>query len=243
MRIDFIIAGNQKCGTTALYEHLKTHPSIYIPKKEIHYFDNEDLYSNDTNYNKYHSFFSEHNNQKILGEATPIYLYWHGALERIKQYSKDIKIIVILRNPIERAFSHWNMEHNRGNEHLTFSEAIQHEASRCAEALPQQHRIYSYIDRGHYINQLSRLWSIIPKEQTLIINSANLKNRQLDTLLKVYDFLNIEIAANPPPIISHQGVYTQSITDSERAYLKDIYSAEIKELEAALNWDCSDWLA
>lgn len=249
MKIDFIIAGAQKCGTTALHECLIAHPEIFMPKnKEVHYFDNEHLYKNDPGYKRYHSFFDEHEDQKVLGEATPIYIYWHGALERIHQYNKEMKVIIILRNPIERAYSHWNMERSRGNEHLPFIEAIQQEISRCADILPAQHRVYSYVDRGHYIDQLRKLWNIFPKKQTLIINSTSLRHDQRDTLLEVYEFLGIESTAyaeqkNPPPLISHKGVYTYAMSENEREYLKNIYFWEIKELEIALGWDCSEWVA
>ncbi|VXB57562.1 sulfotransferase domain-containing protein [Pseudomonas sp. 8O] len=213
MKVNFIIVGAQKCGTTALHESLIKHPSIFIPKKEIHYFDNKSIYENDINYQNYHSHFLEYKKQSAIGEATPIYLYWNGALDRIKKYNDKIKIIVVLRNPIERAFSHWNMERNRGNENLTFLEAITCEAHRCAEALPEQHRIYSYVDRGHYIKQLNKLWDIFNKEQTLIIDSGRLKNYQRETLLEIHNFLGIESSENTgslphaPPNSTPRSIY------------------------------------
>ena len=69
-----------------------------------------------------------------------------------------MRLIVILRNPIERAYSHWAMEHRRGNDPLPFNLALEQEDARCREALPLQHRVFSYVDRGFYSAQLRRLW-------------------------------------------------------------------------------------
>ncbi|MGB7755383.1 MAG: hypothetical protein WBL23_04905, partial [Salinisphaera sp.] len=94
----------------------------------------------------------------VFGEATPIYMYWHDAPRRMWEYNPNMKLIVVLRNPIDRAFSHWNMEKSRNAESLSFWDAIQNEEPRCKEALPYQHRTYSYVDRGFYLEQLRRLW-------------------------------------------------------------------------------------
>jgi len=91
-------------------------------------------------------------------------MYWQNAPKRIWQYNPEMKIIIILRNPIERAFSHWNMERSRNAEHLSFWDAINTEKLRCQETLPLQNRVYSYIDRGFYIKQLENIWRYFPKK-------------------------------------------------------------------------------
>ena len=75
-----------------------------------------------------------------------------------------MRLIVILRNPIERAYSHWAMEHRRGNDQLPFALALEQEEARCREALPFQHRVFSYVDRGFYSAQLRRLWRFFGRE-------------------------------------------------------------------------------
>ena len=125
-RIDFIIAGTQKGGTTALYEYFRLHQNICMAdKKELHFFD-EDRYfeKKNPNYSKYHRYFSPNEHSQIIGEATPIYMYWNKSIERIHVYNPKIKLIIILRNPIDRAFSHWNMERDKGRESRTFLKAI-----------------------------------------------------------------------------------------------------------------------
>jgi hypothetical protein len=90
-----------------------------------------------------------------LGEATPIYMYWKRALPRIREYNPDLKLIMILRNPITRAYSHWNFERLASRESLPFREALLAEPARTAAVLPKQLRNGSYIARGRYTAQLA----------------------------------------------------------------------------------------
>ena len=148
MKIDFIICGTQKGGTSALDAYLRRHPEICMAiSKEVHFFDNEKAFCDGLpDYSLYHSFFSPQPSHKLVGEATPVYMYWRDATRRIWQYNPNIKLIVVLRNPIDRAYSNWNMERLRNRDTVAFWEAIQNEEERCREALPYQHRIYSYIE-------------------------------------------------------------------------------------------------
>jgi len=161
MKVNFLICGVQKGGTTAMYNYLSGHPEVFLVKrKEAHFFDFERFFQTaQIDYSIYHSLFNPTPQQRVLGESTPIYMYWHEAPKRIWQYNPDMKLIAVLRNPIDRAYSHWNMEYDRKTDSLPFWEALQSEAQRCREALPYQHRVYSYVDRGFYTEQLRRLWT------------------------------------------------------------------------------------
>ena len=143
--VDFIVAGAQKGGTTALDFYLRQHPNICMATgKEVHFFDTEKFFQgHKVDYDEYHSRFEPNASHVLVGEATPIYMYWHYAPRRIWEYNSKMKLIILLRNPIERAYSHWNMERSRNWEHLPFWDAIQYESQRCREALPYQHRVYS----------------------------------------------------------------------------------------------------
>src|SRR5438105_15608557 len=149
-KLSFVIAGAQKSGTTALNYYLKRHPQIALPvKKELHFFDRDELFAGaPVSYEPLHRMFRPTRPGTIAGENTPIYLYWRPALERIREYNAAIKLIAILRNPIERAFSQWNMQRQRGSEPLEFLEAVQAEPGRIARAAPQQLRTFSYADRA-----------------------------------------------------------------------------------------------
>lgn len=211
-------------------------------QKEVHFFDNESAFTAATDYSAYHSYFDIDIQGKLLGEATPIYMYWYDAPRRIWQYNPDMKFIIVLRNPIERAFSHWNMESERGFDKLSFWEAITIEEERSREALPLQHRIFSYIDRGYYTEQLRRIWHFFPKRQTLIIKNEELRNSPNDKLQEVSEFLTIDRFANIEHEEVHSRQYLTSMSDAERDYLKEKFFWEIKELESLLDWDCTEWL-
>jgi hypothetical protein len=243
-KIDFLIAGTQKGGTSALNAYLGDHPQICMAcKKEVHFFDNEQYFQdNAIDYSMYHSFFYPKPSHKLLGEATGIYMYWHDSPRRIWQYNPNMKIIIILRNPIERAYSHWNMQRDRKIDNLTFWDAIQSEQERCREALPYQHRKYSYVDRGFYVEQLRRIWRYFPKNQTLILRNEHLKARPQEILQEVYHFLEVHEFQDIDAKIIHSRPYISSMTSQEKAYLRHIFEYEIRNLERVLGWDCSNWL-
>jgi hypothetical protein len=245
MKVDFIICGTQKGGTSALDVYLRRHPDICMAeKKEVHFFDNEDAFRDSTpDYTQYHSVFKPGSSSQILGEATPIYMYWGDAPRRIWEYNPNVKLIVLLRNPIERAYSHWNMKRELGAEDLSFWEAIQREPERCREALPYQHRVFSYVDRGFYLEQLRRLWSFFPKEQVLVLKSDELKCQPARALKRVCEFLNIEPLNEVEPVNAHSRPYKSPMKPKERQYLRSVFELEIRGLERVLGWDCSSWLA
>ena len=113
-RLSFLVCGAQKSGTTALAAYLRQHPGIHLPKtKELHFFDDETQAWPEPDLNALHLHFQDADDDQLWGEATPISLYWDPAAERIWRYNSAIRLIVILRNPIDRAYSHWAMEHRR----------------------------------------------------------------------------------------------------------------------------------
>jgi len=242
--VGFVICGTQKGGTSALDVYLREHPEICMADvKEVHYFDNEEHFSGGKpDYSKYHAWFSPKKNHSILGEATPIYMYWNDSPKRIWEYNPNMKLIVMLRNPIERAYSHWNMERSRNADNLSFWEAISNEKERCREALPQQHRVYSYIDRGFYLEQLRRLWTYFPKDKVLILKNEDLKQKPDETLNYVCEFLGVCQFKNVIARDVHSRPYVSRISEKENDYLRSIFEPEIKELEAELNWNCGNWI-
>lgn len=239
-----MICGTQKGGTTALHAYFSEHPEICMADpKEVHFFDNEDHFANGKpNYSRYHDFFQPKRSHKVLGEASPIYMYWNEAPRRIFEYNPKTKIIVVLRNPIERAYSHWNMERSRHADRLPFAEAIRTEAKRCREALPLQHRVFSYIDRGHYINQLRRIWTYFPRDRVLVLKQEELRCNPAETLNQASTFLGITPFSNVEPKSVHTLPYNATMAAADRDFLRTTFAAGIKELEQELQWDCSDWL-
>lgn len=134
------------------------------------------------------------------------------------------------------------MERKRNADNLPFWDAIQNEPQRCREALPYQHRVYSYIDRGFYADQLRRVRSYFPREQMLILRNEELRNNLQNTLDSICKFLRITFFRDIEPKDVHSGSYVSSLTFREKTYLMNIFLYGIKDLERMLNWDCSDWL-
>lgn len=206
-RVGFLIAGVQKGGTTALYDYLRDHPDLEMsPVKEPHFFDDEDHVDwAAPDYGPYEALFS--GDGRLKGEATPIYTYWPEALERARAYNPALRIIVLLRDPIERAFSHWRMETARGAETLSFAESITVGRARVAQARtpPGHHRVYSYIERGFYAPQIVRLQGLFPKDRLLFLRSSDLKAAPRRILDAVCDFLGAPRLAMIEPKLSHVG--------------------------------------
>jgi len=242
MRVDFVIGGTQKGGTSALDSFLRQHPGICMPdtKKELHFFDRE---KDDIDYKKYHANFKPRPEQRAIGEASPIYMYWETAPYRIWKYNPKMKWILALRNPVERAFSAWNMETKRGKEKLPFAETIEKEPERCREALPLQHRVYSYIDRGFYAHQVRRLFNIFGKDNCLVLLNEELRNDHEKTLRRVFEFLGVDGSFVPPEASVFEREDTDKIDNQLRSRLIDIFYFDIKELERLLKRDLSAWYA
>src|SRR3954469_2219251 len=209
MKVDFVIGGTQKGGTSALDAFLRQHPEICMPAdlKEVHFFDREEMFrTSKPDYEKYHSHFRCAPDVKVIGEASPIYMYWNNAPERIWNYNRAMKWILILRNPVERAYSAWNMERKRGAESLSFEQAIDQEEDRCREALPLQHRIYSYVDRGFYSAQVRRIFNIFGREKGLVLLNEDLQHDHRGPLGKLFKFLGLSQPAptNSGRVFEHE---------------------------------------
>src|ERR1041385_4052085 len=133
-KLDFMIAGTQKSGTSVLTYYLNQHPAIAMAHKEEahlivqprrHFFDNAKMCaSGDVDYALLHRSVRVTANTLVTGTSTPVYTYWNPAMQRIHDYNPSIKLIILLRNPIDRAFSHWNMQRDRKLDSLDFLDAV-----------------------------------------------------------------------------------------------------------------------
>ena len=252
-RVSFLVAGAQKGGTSALDDYLRDHPELCLAtkkeisslwQKEVHFFDTDGYFAVEpVDYAPYHARFEPRPPQRLLGEATPSYMYWPTAAERIARYNPAMKLIMVLRNPITRAFSHWNMARRARAEPLPFLEAIRAEPERRRNLKPSMMRRYSYVARGFYAQQLKRLWRYFPVEQTLISKSEQLLAEPNEVLGRIAAFLDIAPFPSVAPRILGARKYEATISDEEKRYLVGVYEDEIRELERLLDWDCSAWLA
>lgn len=174
----FIIAGGQKCGTTTLMNQLGQHPDIFILMNDIAYFS--------TRYHKgqkwYEKQFKKYSGEKAIGEKTPNYMNVIPAAQRIRNDIPDVKLIFILRNPVSRAYSHYWLLKQYGDEPLPFDQAVW---------------TNTYLERGRYIEHLKRYAQLFPKEQMLILTLNELKEKPVDTYRKIFSFLGVDSSFVP----------------------------------------------
>ncbi|HLH61715.1 MAG TPA: sulfotransferase domain-containing protein [Ktedonobacteraceae bacterium] len=202
---DFIIIGVARGGTTSLYEYLIDHPNIVgASRKEIHFFDNQyqkglKWYRGQFPYSM-QKYYAEHVQKKdfVTGEASPYYIFHPHAARRLKKALPNVKMIVLFRNPIERAFSHYCWEVGWGDEKLSFEEAIEREQERIS--VPEQelaqrysfnHQHYSYLARGLYADQLEKWFSLFPREQFLLLKSEDMYKDAASIYKQTLEFLNV----------------------------------------------------
>ena len=204
---DFYIIGAAKCGTTSLYQYLIRHPSVNPGiGKELHYF--EELYYRGENWYRacfpfeFQKFFSKLMNNEIMmsGDSTPRYIDHPLVPNRINKLTPNAKFIVMLRNPIDRAFSHYNMNIKHKYETLSFEDAIKNEPDRINGELDMMEKtgkvsykyyLYAYLDRGIYVERLKQWMKIFPKENFFIIRSEDFFEDPSGYYHKTLEFLNL----------------------------------------------------
>lgn len=204
----FIIFGVSRSGTRSLNKYLNQHTSIRMASRpEVHFFNKSDNFHQGINWYKsffptkvYRDLFESRTKSKLqCGDATPDYMYNPNSPERIKKYLPDVKLIAVLRNPIDRAYSHYHYMVRTRREDLSFDEAIKNEKNRIEDDLlmhnydGDNYRRYSYLRRGIYVNQLETWYNAFPKQRILIIKSEDLANDDSiqKTLDEVFEFLNV----------------------------------------------------
>jgi len=190
---DFLIIGAQKGGTSSLYTYLKSHPEIKSPlKKEIHFFDI--YYSKGLRWYKAHFPFKS--NRHISGEASPDYVSHPEAPSRIKALNPDMKLILLVRDPIVRAYSAYQMNRRMGiDPRRTFDDAIHFELEQRkykGDTYDYDRHNFFYLERGLYGKQLESWCKVFDRNQFLVMNSKNFFTETKETLKLVYRFLDIE---------------------------------------------------
>ena len=232
--VDFIVVGVQKAGTTALFDYLLDDPAYSLSKvKEVHFFDDESVNWAAPDYAPYHAQF-DWERPAIRGEATPIYLYWPRSLERIAGYNPQVRLVVMLRDPVQRAWSHWRMETSRGVETRPFSWCIRQGRARLFESEPWGvHREFSYVERGFYGEQIERLFSIFPPEQVLILTAEELRQDPSKRLATLNQFLGVA----PRGVVKHRDVHVGqeiggALDQADIALLREVFAADMARLKA-----------
>ncbi len=185
---DFLIIGAQRCGTTSLARNLSAHPEVYVAsQKEVHFFDRH----TDRGLTWYREQFAGASEKQIVGEATPEYMYDKDALRRMAETLPDARLVVSLRNPIDRAYSEYWFVRGRGYESLSFEEAIAAESDRAASGDPVVRMRHSYLDRGRYLQQLERVCELYPRDRLHVVLFEDFVGAPLEALQAVHRFLGV----------------------------------------------------
>ncbi|WP_102798336.1 sulfotransferase family protein [Bowmanella denitrificans] len=201
--VNLHIIGVQKAGTTALASFLQQHPSVYVVEgKEAHIFDHPEYSAQaapqDFARRQYQRRMQNYQGQPIICDATPITVYQPTFLRACYHYNPQAKFILILRDPVERAISHYLMSKRTGQESRNMLSAFVLEPLRLAIAARRNGwafnsplRTQSYLHRGLYRKQLQFLYNLIPATQVLVLRQQELKHAHQQTLLKIFSFLDI----------------------------------------------------
>ncbi len=270
----FLGIGVQKAGTSWLYDKLASHPDIFLPDvKELHYFDNDEWFCSDDGLARYLSHFPKTDDQKTykhIGEVTPRYIYKEDAPERIKRVCPDAKMIVILRNPVERLYSQYKMN-LAGTKHEKPFEDFMNKTDPFA--------------RGLYAEQLKRFYKHFPKDQILVLVYEHIfenDRSEKDALARIATFLDIDptkfdyghkVVNQTAGVPARKGLYRFAVTvkrglgalvkamshpgvkkyltgkakdvpkmtDEQRKLLYQRYAADISELEKLLDISFDLW--
>lgn len=184
---DFVIVGAMRCGTTSLFHWLRAHPQVFVAGKELHYFDRH--YEHGPSW--YRSHFKAASERQLCGEGTPAYLYLSWARERLAQDLPDARLVVTLRDPVDRAWSHYWHNHERGVEPLSFEDALAAEPKRLRT--PRNRARYSYLDRGRYAGQLEHLFALVGRERVLVLLfERDIVKDQVNTFRRVARFIGLD---------------------------------------------------
>jgi hypothetical protein len=226
-----VIVGAQKAGTTQLYSYLTKHPRIFpASQKEINYFSAHVARS----VAWYRSQFPLRRTLAAVGgltiDASPSYLPVPSAIRTMHSVLPAAKVIAILRDPVSRAFSHYQHSKTRGRESRSFEEAVNDElragevSPRLGVALaPDAQPQLGYLGRGYYALQLELVLALYPREQVLVIDSADLFRDTGKTCQQVFAFLGIEPFPIAPGKVYNRGYYNEKIDPHVAERLREHY--------------------
>lgn len=247
--VDFFIVGVQKGGTTALASSLGRNPAIQMARvKEVHHFDDETRIDwSAPRHDHLHAEFDWSVTDVVRGEATPIYCYWPAALPRLQRYHPVAKLIIGLRHPTFRAFSHWRMERARGADTMTFEEAISPRGRARVSAAPGGvHRVFSYVERGLYAAQLARLLDLFPRGQIHVFRTDRLWAEPAATLASIEEFLGVAPLPDPdvrPRYVTPVETAPATLPAAVRPALDGLFVDDIRRTAELTGIDLSDWLS
>ena len=236
-RLAFLVAGVQKAGTSALHDYLSEVPGLQLPSaKELHFFDDERTveWSSPDYGPLHHPFVAD---DRLRGEATPITLYWPRAMERVATYNPAMRLILLFRDPVSRAFSHWRMEWARGAERMPFAQAIREGRARMAGSAPVPgfDRVASYIERGFYGRQLAHAQRLFGRDRILCLAQDLLERDPDAAVAQICRFLDVApptASLRPRRVRAAPAIdYPSALEPADVAHLRECFAAELTRFE------------
>jgi hypothetical protein len=244
---DFLILGAQRAGSTSLFDSLCAHPGISEPThKELHFFD-QNWWRDVGWYRRFFPFAR----RRLTGEASPYYLFHPLSPARVAATVPYAKLIALLRDPVERAYSQYNLSSHYGQEDLSFEEALDREPERLAgeeekiAADPRyksfSHRYHSYVARGLYAEQLERWFGYFPRQQLLVVRAEDLFRKPVATYGDIVEFLGL-----PPHELERHAHRNKAeyapMHEATRARLTDLFREPNERLYELLGRDF-EWVS
>lgn len=213
----FLVIGTAKASTTSLYHYLRQHPQVFMPaKKEMHFFssrphplgqhvvdppvDPDDSHRHIVDAAEYEAFFDSADGKAAVGEASPTYIYFSAAAHNIKQTIPQAKIIALLRNPADRAYSAWSHLVRDEAEPLSFEEALEQEPDRIAQGAPS---FYHYRAWGYYHEQLKLYYELFDREQIRVYLQSDLTRDPDRVFPDLFSFLGVDESFRPDTSVVH----------------------------------------
>lgn len=263
---DFIVFASVKGGTTSLYGALAQHPFVqpcttndphFANTKEVHYFDygyhrGADWYRTHFPLERERTEFERvHGRPFITGEATGSYISHPWAPERVRRLLPDVKLIAILRNPVDRAYSQFQMSRREGVEELSFEEALDREDERIQPALTRMKAdprylswdfgCWSYLARGRYAEQLEPWFELFPREQFLFVPAEEFYDAPQEVLDRAHGFLGVPDHRYDEVAHLNSGGYGDAVPPDVRARLTEYFrphNDRLRELTGVdFGWD------
>ncbi|MCH8546484.1 MAG: sulfotransferase [Cryomorphaceae bacterium] len=244
----FIIVGAQKSGTSTLYDMLAKHPKVYRnDKKELHFFD--------FNFNAGKEFYREQlmcPEGMITGEASPFYMYHPAVAARIAQMYPNIKLIFILRDPAERALSHYRMNAERGIEPLSPLMALVTEEDRLLKAMQageswdtpdSTYQNFTYKSRGHYETQWMNFTRHFKRQQMFVMRMETLLAQPAECMKALTSFLNLPAHQWKNETLPHENSSSGIQADESFAkeYLHYYFTPHREKLKAWVPLSVGSW--
>ena len=237
---DAVILGAMKSGTSSLHNYLVQHPGVIEPlRKEVHYFD--------LRYERgeawYRAHFGRRGEAGLNIDSSPYYLFHPAVPGRLQSLLPQARLIVLLRDPVRRAYSHYWHEHDKGRESLSFEDAIAAEPERLGNAHARladgslahshEHQHFSYLARGRYAEQLDCWFAVIPRERFLVLRFEDLASDPLGVLNATLDFLGLPRAESVSLEARNTRTYP-ALAEATAVRLREYFELHNQRLEVLL---------